>query len=245
MVRAPLFAMLCILAAPPALGADAAERDILGFSPDGRYFSFEQYGVQDGSGFPYSEIFIIDLKEDRWLEGTPVRIRLDDETQGLTRARAEASSKAREFLQSAKIEDNARILASNPVNQLGGNPRQLVFRSFYTSFGHLETIEPGEEDVISLVLEERVLPTPEGCPIGDTPMAGFLLKAKRGNGAFAEVHRDDSIPKSRGCPLRYSLSDAVAYAGEDGRTQRLVALVNVFSFGFEGPDRRFIAIPVQ
>jgi predicted secreted protein len=238
-------AMLCILTAPPAFAADAAERDILGFSPDGRYFAFEQYGVQDGSGFPYSEIFIIDLEEDRWLEGTPVRIRLDDETQSLGKARAEASGKAREYLLSARIEDNARVLASNPVNQRTGNPQQLVFRGFYASFGHLEPIEPGEEDVISLDLEERVLPTPEGCPVGDTPMSGFLLKAKRGNEPFAEVHRDDSIPKSRGCPLKYSLSDAVAHAGEDGRTQRLVALVNVFSFGFEGPDRRFIAIPVQ
>ncbi|HEY7765546.1 MAG TPA: DUF2259 domain-containing protein, partial [Aestuariivirgaceae bacterium] len=110
-------AMLCILTAPPAFAADAAERDILGFSPDGRYFAFEQYGVQDGSGFPYSEIFIIDLEEDRWLEGTPVRIRLDDETQSLGKARAEASGKAREYLLSARIEDNARVLASNPVNQ--------------------------------------------------------------------------------------------------------------------------------
>jgi predicted secreted protein len=81
--------------------------------------------------------------------------------------------------------------------------------------------------------------------VGDTPMAGFVLKAKRGNEPFAEVHRDTSIPSSRVCPLKYSLSDAVAFSGPDGRTQRIVVLVNVFSFGFEGADRRFIAVPLK
>jgi predicted secreted protein len=239
-----LIAMLCV-ASRPGLAADAAERDILGFSPDGRYFAFEQFGVQDGSGFPYSEIFIIDLTEDRWLDGTPVRVRLDDETQDLASARGDAAAKARNFLRSAGIADNARVLASNPVTQIGANPQQLVFHSFYTSFGHLEPAEASDENVISLAVEDIVLQAPEGCPIGDTPMAGFVLKAKRGNEPFAEVHRDKEIPRSRGCPLKYSLSDAVAYAGTDGRTQRLVALVNVFSFGFEGADRRFIAVPVK
>jgi predicted secreted protein len=76
-------------------------------------------------------------------------------------------------------------------------------------------------------------------------MAGFALKARRGSEAYVEVHRDTTIPPSRGCPLRYSLSDAVALSTADGNTQKLVMLVNVFSFGFEGADRRFIAVPVN
>jgi predicted secreted protein len=243
--RTLLAALLFCLSPGTSFAADAAEREILGFSPDGRYFAFEQYGVQDGSGFPYSEIFVIDLDKDRWLEGTPVRVRLDDESQGLGQARAKALEDARKFLKTARIEDNARVLASNPVSQKTEDARRLVFHGYYTSFGHLEPIDEQDEDVIGLAVEDVVLASPEGCPIGDTPMAGFVLKAKRGPEAFQEMHRDTSIPASRGCPLKYSLSDAVAFAGADGRTQRLVALVNVFSFGFEGADRRFIAVPVQ
>jgi predicted secreted protein len=235
---------LC-LSAGISFAADAAERQILGFSPDGRYFAFEQYGVQDGSGFPYSDIFVVDLDNDRWLEGTPVRVCLEDETQGLSKARDKAMAEAQPFLKQAHIEDNARVLASNPVNQKTENAQHLVFHSYYTSLGHLEPIDESDENVIALTVEDVVLSTPEGCPIGDTPLAGFLLKAKRGAEPFREVHRDKSIPPSRGCPLKYSLSDAVAYASTDGRFQRLVALVNVFSFGFEGADRRFIAVPVQ
>jgi predicted secreted protein len=243
--RAILSLLILAFSAGSVLAADAAERDILGFSPDGRYFAFEQYGVQDGSGFPYSDIFVIDLETDSWLDGTPIRVRLDDERQSLSSARRTTRDKARSHLQSAAIEDNARVLASNSIYQQAADPRELVFRTYYTTFGHLEAVDPGDEDVLSLALEEVVLPSPEGCPVGDTPMAGFVLKAKRGNEPFAEVHRDTSIPSSRVCPLKYSLSDAVAFSGADGRTQRIVVLVNVFSFGFEGADRRFIAVPLK
>jgi predicted secreted protein len=244
-LRSLLASLFLCLSAGMVFAADAAEREILGFSPDGRYFAFEQYGVQDGSGFPYSEIFIIDLDNDRWLEGTPIRVRLDNESASLSNARGKAAAEARKFLERAPIEDNGRVLASNPVNQKSEDARRLVFHSYYTSLGHLEPIEESDGDVIGLTVEDVVLPSPEGCPIGDTPMAGFVLKAKHGAQALQEVHRDKSIPTSRGCPLNYSLSDAVVYTSADGRIQRLVVLVNVFSFGFEGADRRFIAVPVH
>lgn len=244
-LRSLLASLFLCLSAGMSFAADAAERKILGFSPDGRYFAFEQYGVQDGSGFPYSEIFIIDLDNDRWLEGTPIRVRLENESQALAEARDKALAEAQKFLAQTSIKDNSRVLASNPVNQKTENAQQLVFSGHYSSLGHLEPIEESDEDVISLTVEDVVLPSPEGCPIGDTPLAGFVLKAKRGGETLHEVYRDRSIPASRGCPLKYSLSDAITYVSADGRIQRLVALVNVFSFGFEGADRRFIAVPVQ
>jgi predicted secreted protein len=234
------------LLGPPALAraGDAAERDIFGFSNDGRYFAFEQYGIQDGSGFPYSEIFLIDLDSDSWVEGTPVRIRLEDENQSLQAARNQARATARPLLDRAQIVNNARIFASNVLYETVTDPRRMSFRTFYTSFGHLELVESDDAE-ISLVLEEIVLPAPKDCPAGDTPLSGFLLKAKHGTGAFEEIYRDSAIPAARRCPLKYSLSDAVSLITADGRIQRLVVLVNIFSYGFEGPDRRFIAVPLQ
>jgi predicted secreted protein len=239
-----ILAIALIAHAPPARAGDAAERTILGFSPDGRYFAFEQYGIQDGSGFPYSEIFLIDLNTDSWVEGTPVRIRLEDDSQSLETARRQALVAARSFLDKARVTDNARILASNVLYETVDDPRRMSFRTFYAPFGHLE---PGETDdaQFSLLLEEFVLPAPKDCPAGDTPLAGFVLKAKHGSGAFEEIYRDREIPASRRCPLKYSLSDAVCLPAADGGIQRLVVLVNVFAYGFEGPDRRFVAVPLQ
>ena len=41
-------------------------------------------------------------------------------------------------------------------------------------------------------------------------------------------------------PGGYGVSDVLAFDGAEGTV--LVVLLNVFSVGFEGPDRRFMAI---
>ena len=46
--------------AASARAGDVAELEILGFSDDGGVFAFEEYGVQDGSGFPYANRYYID-----------------------------------------------------------------------------------------------------------------------------------------------------------------------------------------
>jgi len=58
------------------LAGDAAARRITGFSPDGRYFAFEQYGQLDAgtSASGYSEIDIIDTRSDEFIGGKPIVI---------------------------------------------------------------------------------------------------------------------------------------------------------------------------
>ena len=43
-----------------AAAGDTASLSVLGYSPDGKVFAFEEYGIFDGSGFPYSNIYFID-----------------------------------------------------------------------------------------------------------------------------------------------------------------------------------------
>src|SRR4051812_27449066 len=78
----------------PAMAADNALINMIGFSEDGAYFAFEQYGIQDGSGFAFSEIYVVDLVNDKWLSGTPVVVRAEDETATLAATRADAVGKA-------------------------------------------------------------------------------------------------------------------------------------------------------
>ena len=65
------FLLFTVLSNSIAWAGDYASRHVIGFSADGRYFAFEQYGAQDGSGFPYAEIFIIDTQADSWVAGSP------------------------------------------------------------------------------------------------------------------------------------------------------------------------------
>lgn len=49
-----------------------------------------------------------------------------------------------------------------------------------------------------------------------------------------------SGPASRGCPIGYGISEVIAYHRPSEIV--LIVLVDVFSVGFEGPDRRFLAV---
>lgn len=77
-----------------AHAGDVAELEILGFTKDGSVFAFEEYGVQDGSGFPYANRYYIDTSTDSFLKGTPIRVRLEDENAKLDAVRLQARQKA-------------------------------------------------------------------------------------------------------------------------------------------------------
>ncbi len=57
------FTSLCLIA------GDTAEFCSIGWSKDNNYYAFAQYGEQDGSGFPYAELYIIDIKENDFVAG--------------------------------------------------------------------------------------------------------------------------------------------------------------------------------
>lgn len=61
------FALLVGLGTTPAFAVDYARVDVMGFSANGSRFAFEEYGIQDGSGFPYSNIYLFDVDRDAWL----------------------------------------------------------------------------------------------------------------------------------------------------------------------------------
>jgi predicted secreted protein len=81
------------------------------------------------------------------------------------------------------------------------------------------------------------------CAEGDGPYKGFTLTLKdlKLNQSHV-IHRDSAVPASRGCPLGYAITAVVAPMGYPD-TDRLVAMVSVFTRGFEGVDERFIAVP--
>lgn len=61
--------------------SDAPEAEILGFSPDGRYFAWEQYGYDIASDGLGSAIFVVDRLTNRQVEGFPFGV-LPEERDG-------------------------------------------------------------------------------------------------------------------------------------------------------------------
>ena len=59
---------------------DKAEFVSLGWSENYFYYSYGQYGIEDGSGFPYAEICIVNVEKNIFVENGILRDRLDSDT---------------------------------------------------------------------------------------------------------------------------------------------------------------------
>ena len=70
---------LLAFASAPGLAGDEARFLTLGWSPDYRYYAFAQYGVEDGSGFPYAQIYLVDVPKNDFVSGGVLKRRLEDE----------------------------------------------------------------------------------------------------------------------------------------------------------------------
>lgn len=214
---------------------DAAELNILGFSKDGKIFAFEEFGVQDGSGFPYSNRFYIDTADDSFVPGTPIHARIDDENATLDAARAEARQKGEKIISQAELAANRGFTAGlNPVTELSADPFRMVVNPrpiFYP-------VDPPLEVRLELV------------PLNDTEpcsshgeINGFrLLRIDPKDGGRTQLlHEDKSIPQSRGCPSDYSIGGIQTLEIAHTLTSYAV-LIAVRRYGFEGPDFRWIAV---
>lgn len=214
-----------------ALAADAADRAIIGFSGDGRFFAFEEFGIQDGSGFPYANIYVIDLETDRWVEGSPVRVLKREDNGSLYEARRQALNEAAPIIDKYGTIQPARLLASNAVGEEVTDPHTMVFKRFH-NVSTLWTVKLTHVDV----------PVPPHCQSLPT-VKGFALSVQVDDKEPAEVYRDTEMPESRGCPESYRLADVISFG--EAETGKAVVLIHRLTFGFEGRDARFLAVPVE
>lgn len=224
------------LSASPALAGDRALIDFIGFSPDAKYFAFEQFGIQDGSGFPFSEIFVIDLAADKWAPGTPVSVRIDSEEVSLGAARTQSAEEAATVLARFAITEPVEILALNGDGAAEPDFTQLRFG--VPGYGQGE---PVSDQTLRLESFEAKSPLPCLDWFSQAPLGLSLVM--QGEGAERVIHRDKRLPESRGCVFEYRLF-GVVQPGWAQDISSAVAIVSVYSGGFEGPDRRFIAVPI-
>jgi predicted secreted protein len=212
-----------------AIAGDYADRQIIGFSPNGNFFAFEEYGIQDGSGFPYSNIYLISTAKDSWVAGTPVRVRIDDEAATLRTARDLALSQAQPLLLEHNIVAEGRHVLHNPITEItDAHNAEFLLRAF----------SPLQTAGWMISIEE--FPLPSECPDIGATIVGFDLWLGSPLAGPRQLNHDTGIPDSRGCPVGYGISDVIAFDRPNEAV--VIILLNLFTLGFEGPDRRFLAI---
>lgn len=243
MKTALLSGLMIWLFVSAVLAADGAKFRALGFSPDDKFFAFEQYGVQDGSGFAYDEIFILDIAKDAWVNSTPIKVLVEDETGSVAPARIKAKAQAKDLLAKAGITADAEILGGNPFTEVITDRSQILFHDHYNNgmgmFGNADN-----QGTWLLKASPLKVPVNAECD-SDMDIVGYKLEIKNNKTAATQViHEDKSVPKSRFCPLGYDIEAIVQQAG-GSQSGQLIAIVGVSSRGFEGADRRFIAVPFK
>lgn len=235
-----ILALIASLWAGLASAGDAARLNVLGFSANGEIFAFEQYGIQDGSGFAYAERFYINTHKDSFISGTPIRVRLDDEMASLNEARAQAKTQAENITNTADTNlsmSRATIAASHSITQINGNPHFMQFTP--------RAIFPPIDAPLALQLIAKDVPSRDLCQELQAQKGFKLLLSNVETGsAWNTLNDDQTLPQSRGCPLGYRLHQAITYYPA-GATPILVVIIAIRSFGFEGPDHRYMAITHQ
>jgi predicted secreted protein len=230
--------VLVLLTAFASSAGDVAEMRPIGFSPDGRFFAFEQFGEQDGSGFAYAEIQVIDTQTDTYVPGTPLSVLIRREEASVGEARRESLSQAKSILDTRKIgDDPGHLVALTPIGELTDRPHELRYQaqpSFYIS-----------ESIHRLYLEEFDAEGEELCRSMDVKVQGFALSvaADAKHDERREVYRDTKVPKSRNCPSAYAIGGVVTPTY--GSPAPHMVLVQVVSLGFEGNNLRWLAVPVK
>jgi predicted secreted protein len=224
--RAVLVALLA-LAPTQALAGDAATLEFTGFSKDGRYIAFAEYGVWDGSGFPWAKITFVDVVENDWV-GQPLTESIED-IEG-------------EIIPSALRR--ARWACRDRYERLGIRAGNLGTKLVMTAQQDLATDDEGpvqsarsfEVDGRSYTLILDQIPTGEESWMGPPRKLKLTLSDEAGS-TRKVLQEDRSLPKNRAGAFAYSIEEAYLY---DGRY--LAVFLSIGLPGFEGPDTRYMAI---
>lgn len=229
-------ALSLALLATPALAGDRALIDFIGFSDDSRYFAFEEFGIQDGSGFAYSSVYVIDLTSDSWVVGTPIRVQASNESTSLGQVRAQVQAEAADDIATLGIAVPVEIAALIGDGTPDTDAQALRFGA--------PAYDPGAvtgDYELQLLSFDTAAAAPCREWFSVSPK-GYELSIIDGDNERL-LHRDTTLPRSRGCPVTYRLY-GVVMPFNAGSISQAVGIVSVYPGGFEGPDRRFIAVPL-
>ncbi|WDR02105.1 DUF2259 domain-containing protein [Devosia algicola] len=222
----------------PALAGDRAQFHAIGFSPRANFFAFEEFGIADGSGLAYSTVYVVDLNRDSWVVGTPIKLEAHNEQTSLATIRTKNLAAASTLISELDLNRPIQMIALIGDGATDTDATHL-------HFGMPGYVEPGAVNGdYSLTLSSFSATSAAPCKnwFGDDPL-GFQLNYND-NGSTRALHRDDSLPMSRDCPMAYRLY-GVALPFDASDMDDGIAIVSMFPHGFEGPDRRFLVVPLR
>ena len=210
MKRLLIAVCLALFVAPISHAADAAHLDLIGFSKNGAFVAFTQFGVRDPSGFPYVYTSFVAIKTNRLEAELRGEISVDGATTDQVRAKMRA--------QVAVAMKKYGIIAGNQGRFIGVTPMRInTTNSEFFALGSTYGLDISTKPAAN---------TNEMC--ADPPQ--LLIVELTVGGQTRDLQRDTRLPTSRRCAFDYDLRSAHLY----GRS--LAVFVSYMTPGYEGPD---------
>ena len=231
----------------PASAGDAAARHVLGFSPDGTSFAFEQYSTLYDATEQIFELQVIDTRTDSFLKGTPLRIETkDDDEREANVIRAELKAKAKPLLDKLKIGETGTRIPGKPsmdLDEIG------IYQTATEPLAKTQAITLADGRKVTLAIKETALGK-ASCygaggrgTFGDVIVAGLTLTLAFEGAEPLVLQADKRLPKSRRCVTAYGIAEAHLHKAADGTQTLAVLLETVDAHEFHaGPNRRFMAV---
>lgn len=235
-LRASAAAVLCVLLfllPAPALAGDSSEITPVGFSEDGRYFAYLRYGVYDGSGLAFGELFFLDVPENRFVAPKVIRIEgefdIDGFPEDLEGVRAQALEKGKSDLRLYGIvrENYGTGQEIYPETPPGDRGWSIEFHSNF------------HKTAFMVMSVDQIYEAP-GCNTEFGPTKIFTLtvhdefEAEQTPGKV--LQEDRKLYKSRGCVIGYGFHSLLIHG------DNIVIFVNATTPGFEGPNVRQLVV---
>jgi predicted secreted protein len=162
--------------------------DVLGFSPDGRFFAYQQSGYLNAQGDAFADLFVQDTSRKAPVKNTPIRVLSSRNLSTLEAVRLSLQSQSAELLRKLGLRRAIAGVAFMP------RERDQMWLDM-----------PWGERVLLGLTYRGKLAAP-GCPVGvKVPrgsLVGFNLTLQRAN-SITVAHSDKVIPRTRGCPVSY------------------------------------------
>ena len=219
-----ILAALGFLMLAPAFvkAGDKASFISLGLSPDEKYFAFAQYGEQDGSGFPYAELYLIDIAKNDFVPGGANKVLWDEK----------ADPRGSGLAALLELYVNSDSLLSAYKIDIHNQPKSLVS----PVEGIREEVEWFEKNGMPVMLSLQQ--KGDGDFGAYNSSAAFQLILTRPPKPAQVI---GNFKRFRKHVIRYDIDRVFASKGGTA----CVVVVRMTKIGFEGPDIRYMVETVR
>ncbi len=247
-----IVAGLMMITASFAYAGDESYSQVLGFSKDGQYFAYVQSGIQDGSGFFWAQVDVIDTFQNKLLK----RVYDDSEEESL-------NDEASDFTPSEEQQFINNLVQTAGLNRYGIDQntkgRTVLSRSYTDMSEYKDTVfsikywaQGGASTSVErfkINLTEQKAPTEihnQWCQ-DDFGYKSNMITLTLTGPTFGDeedqsiaqtltLQKDLRAPSSRSCAYDYKVAQIINF------NNAIIVLVNYQTPGFEGPNYRFMAV---